>query len=73
MSLRSRLDRLEGAVDPGRDVHVLNLTTWSEEELKGYDEGSERERWGILRALIPHFEEGDRVVITAVPRPKNEA
>ena len=73
MSIKKRLERLEGAIEPGRDVHVVNITTWSTAELKGYEEGSEGERWGILRARIPGLGEGDTVVLTAVPRPVDES
>ena len=70
MSIRKRIEQLEGAVVPWSRLHLVYISTWPLEEQRAYDAASEWDRRGTVRAhLSDERADSDIVVVTAIPRP----
>ena len=72
MTIRKRLERLEGALGTRSKTHLVNPTEWPAEEQVMYDEGTDQEKEAMIRAHVPALQEGDVVVLWSVPRPRDE-
>ena len=71
MSIKKRIERLEGALRPKGKVHVVSFADWPREEQEAYDRASEEEKWEMVRAhLSEELGEDGIVVISAIPRPE---
>jgi len=71
MTIRKRLERLEGALGTRSKTHLVNPTEWPAEEQVAYDRASEEEKEAMISAHVPDLQEGDVVVLWSVPRPRD--
>ncbi|MGB3904763.1 MAG: hypothetical protein WBB22_07550 [Anaerolineae bacterium] len=71
MSIKKRLERLEGTLGPRSKMHLVRFTRWPPEEQEAYDRASEEEKKAMIRAHVPDLQEGDVVVLRSGPRPRD--